>query len=114
MSEKSSTAIGIPDHRDSHIKQETQYGVVWPDGTHTWQTISRGAGGTPPIIIAALVPDADTSTCNTPSVEWSPSYWTELLETRAGAARLDVEVYRDMHHFIKRTVVLSVTATEEV
>lgn len=109
---KASTAISIPDRGDTHIKQETQYGVVWPDGTTTWQFISRGPGGTQ-ITIAALVPGADTTGHNESSVKWSASYWDELLENRASAALLDVEEYRDRHRFIKRTVVLAVTAAEE-
>lgn len=108
-----STAINIPDNRASHIETEIQYGVVWPDGTHTWSTISRGSGCSH-IAIAALVDGADTSGINDTSVQWSPSYWDELLKTRADAAKLDVAEYRDMHRFIKRTVILSVTATEEV
>lgn len=108
-----STALSIPDQRSSHIKQETQYGVVWPDGTHTWQYIERGVGTTH-ITIAALIDGADTTGLNDSSVKWSKSYWDELLTARAAAAKLDVSDYRDMHYFIKRTVILSVTATEEV
>lgn len=112
MSTPRNTLIGIPDHRSTHIEQEIQYGVVWPDGTHTWKEISRGMGNTA-IEIAVLV--LGTSAPNrTEMSKWSTKYWDELLETRARDARLDVEEYRDMHRFIKRTIVLSVTATEEV
>jgi hypothetical protein len=113
MSTTASTALRIPDARAPHIEQATQYGVVWPDGTITWEYIERGIGTTS-ITIAALVDGADTSRYNDSSVKWSPSYWTELLEGRAAAAKLEYDEYRDKHHFIKRTVILSVTATEEV
>ena len=112
MSKKpsSSTAVTIPDSRDTHIKQEIQYGVVWPDGTHTWKEISRGVGASA-IQISTLVLGVDDPDYDAMS-QWQADYWTELVEGRARSAKLDVDEYKDLHHFIKRTVVLAVTATE--
>lgn len=112
MSKERSTKIGIPDHRLTHIEQETQYGVVWPDGTHTWQSIDRGPGSEP-IRISRLVLGASDPN-STEMSKWSPKYWDELLIQRAATAKLDVDEYRGLHRFIKRTVILSVTATEVV
>lgn len=112
MSKDRSTKIGIPDYRTTHIEQETQYGVVWPDGTHTWQEIDRGMGQEP-IRISRLVLGSDDPS-STALSKWSPKYWDDLLAQRAEVAKLDVDEYRDLHRFIKRTIILSITATEDV
>ena len=93
--------------------ERVQYGVVWPDGSLTWEQIPRSAGNTP-IMIASLVEGADLTDLSESSAKWGPKYFDDLLQARAGAALLDVDEYRDQHRFVKRTVILSVTATEEV
>lgn len=108
MTANSSTKINIPDHRSTHVGQETQYGIVWPDNTLTWQEITRGPGKEP-IPVSDIVPGSTVPTIG----KWSKTYWTEMLESRAGAAKLDVDEYRDLHRFVKRTIILSVTETEE-
>lgn len=113
MSENCSTKIKIPDHTDPYIKQATQYGVVWPDGTHTWQEIDRGMSMTS-IAIAVLVPGADLTGIPEAQLKWSKSYWRDLTAERAANAKLPADDYRELHRFIKRTVILSVTGVEEV
>jgi hypothetical protein len=101
--------IEVPKTGTAHVAQQTQYGVIWPDGTTTWQQIDRGMGTTP-IYISDIVPDNGEKQVNA----WSAQCWDELLKTRAGQALLDVDDYRDMHRFVKRHLVLTVTAAEEV
>lgn len=111
--ENRSTKISIPDHTDPHIQQAVQYGVVWPDGTHTWQQIDRGLSMTP-IAIAMLIPGADLTGVTDTQRQWSLKYWMEMIQGRAEGAMLPVDDYRELHHFIKRTVILSVTGIEEL
>ncbi|HCB59147.1 MAG TPA: hypothetical protein DEP82_14830 [Arthrobacter bacterium] len=112
MSKERSTKIGIPDSGTTHIQQETQYGVIWPDGTTTWQQVERGAGMTPIHISRLVLGPLDPA--STEVSKWSPKYWDDLLESRSKSAKLDFNEYKDMHRFIKRTIVLSVTAAEPV
>lgn len=107
----SSTSITIPDHGDQHVTQETQFGVIWPDGTTTWESIDYSGAASQRIYISDLVPSSASPVRRS---GYSTTNWDRLIEHRAEQAKLDADQYRDMHRFVKRTVILSVTAAEKV
>ena len=97
------TRIKLDGAHGAAITQITQYGVRFPDGTTSWEVVPSTN-----LDIKALVEEADPRHGN------HMDGWLQVTRDRAAAAKIDKALYREQHRFIKRTVILSVTDTEEL
>lgn len=103
MSTNTSTTnvtIAVDDHgTDTTVL--TQYGMRYPDGTVKWGNDGSSIGA---IDFGQLRAGHDDPV----------SAWGRRLRERATVASLDVKTYADQHQLLKRTIVVAVTAPEEV
>jgi hypothetical protein len=98
--------VEVPTDAEKIISQ-TQYGVRWPNDEITWGLVDLGSGYRN-IHITDLIPGA-------PGVSiYSKENWDKLMKDRAEKAMMGLDTYTALHKFVKRTVVLAVTAPEEV
>lgn len=97
------TQIKLAGEHGAAVSQQTQYGVRYPDGTTAWNVIPGTS-----IDIRALVETDHRNHGN------HSDGWMRTVEEKAKAAKIDLAEYGAAHKFIKRTVILAVTDTEEV
>lgn len=95
--------INLAGTHGASVTQQVQYGVRFPDDTTAWTTMPNST-----IDIEALV--TPTHRFHRPHSE----AWERVVVERAKNARIDVAEYGAAHQFIKRTVILAVTDTEDV
>lgn len=97
--------INVPDNTDgTHIA--TEYGCRFPDGHHEWGEY-RTNGGYDATYEKAANP-------NHPEHEHGKLRWTETLTARAESVSLPAAEYIKAHKLVKRLVILTTTAPEEV
>ncbi|QWY82816.1 hypothetical protein PP641_gp076 [Arthrobacter phage SilentRX] len=99
---------------NQQVTSETQYGVQFPDGSITWGIINPTAGAYHQIHVVDLVRDQHPMLVVKGVSGQSVHNWKELLKRRADEARIDIADYAEMHTLMKRTLMLSATAAEEV
>ncbi len=97
------TKINLAGEHGASVTQQVQYGVRFPDGTTAWNVIPNTS-----LDIMAIV-ELDHPRHGTQSTGWQ-----NAVESRAKAVSIDVAEYGAAHKFIKRTVILSVTDTEDI
>lgn len=108
MSDTTSAPLTLSVHNyQPGVETLTQYGVRFPDGTITWARIETNRNRD--IIIADLVPHPGEIVG-----AYSRMDWDELLKHRAERAKLDLAEYTNGHDFVKRTLVIAITAFEDV
>ena len=105
MTTPCSTHYKIPDSTEQHVGQSTQYGMRFPDGSIQWETIDCGAGRNITVqYLANGGPEATTY----------QRWWDDTLKSRALSAKIDAAEYAIKHRIVKRSIILTVTATEDV
>jgi hypothetical protein len=97
------TQIKLAGGHGASVSQQVQYGVKFPDGTTAWDVVPGTS-----LNIKALVVKDDPRHGN------HMDGWFRVTTERADAAKIDKTLYREQHTFIQRTVILSVTDTEEL
>jgi hypothetical protein len=102
MSSSASTSIAIPDALHPHAHTETQHGMKFPDGTITWGDSRNSQYG--PVNFTGLFNGNKYDVAN----------WASRMRSLANNARIELEKYEAMHSFVKRTIILAVTGTEDV
>jgi hypothetical protein len=94
-------AITIPDDTSgTHIG--TEYGCRFPDGHHEWRHFNDHLG----------VQYAYENVAN--HIGKAAAQWRGLLEARAERAHINPDTYEGQHTLVKRMVILTTTAPEEV
>lgn len=97
------TQIKLAGEHGATVTQQVQYGIRFPNGDTAWNVVPNTS-----LDIRALVEPTDPRHGN------HMDGWLRITKERADAAKVDKTLYREQHQFIKRTVVLAVTDTEEV
>ena len=94
--------IQVPDH-EAATTIETQYGMRFPDGTIAWSVVDGSRAGEN--IYVQRIHEQNAN---------AVAAWDRTRDAVADRAKLDRGEYGNMHDIVKRTVVLVVTAIEEV
>jgi len=97
----SGNSINLPEDTGASVVQETQYGMMLPDGTVQWNTVSiRGRE----YAIKELADRGEGVLGRD---------WRDVLAHRAKQANVNPYDYSNMHKIITRQVMLAVTATQD-
>lgn len=94
-----------------HIDTLTQYGCRYPDGTVRWNNDSYSGHWGLVTVDFAQIHDSPFIPGRTNAHK---NYWNDLIEVRAKAANIDKQVYADMHQWIKRTLIVSISEEEDI
>ncbi|ALY10617.1 hypothetical protein FDH86_gp082 [Arthrobacter phage Tank] len=102
------TTVLIPNEVAS-TESITQYGVRWPDGTISWHVAKEvDTTRNNQVWVSDLIEDSGIREVSS----LSKQNWDKMLDLRSQQAKIDYDTYADMHTFLKRTLVVAVTAAE--
>ena len=92
------------------IDTHTQYGMRYPNGEIEWDRLpgTRGIDGFPLHVRDLAVKDGSHSNFGV------GQRWTKHMEEQADKVKIDRAEYAVGHRIVKRSIIVSVTATEEV
>jgi len=95
-------AITLPDDTGAHVAQETQYGMVLPDGSIEWNVLSvQGREYAIKDLVEKRQGQANIH-----------REWPAELKRRAKLANLNPYDYSNQHRIITRTVMVAVTEAQ--
>lgn len=97
------SSIPVPDETTPSVHNVTQYGMVMPDGSVTWEAVTVRGSRYP---IKALVKGRSSD-------EWMRRDWSDHLIRKAKEANVNPYDYSNQHKIVQRQVILAVTDTKD-